>query len=189
MLFDDKRPLGRPSIQFGVIAVAVLESLQSTVDEIVDGRFDVGHRQEIVIEVPSLGLGRALVRVTDAEADRTAHHTRPVGVPGEFFHFIRLRRRPADVFAGNGHSSDVDEEIGLCDIAPDRPILAELVDRVIRDGFGRNPRVDSRTCRESRIRRDVRRNAEMSRFVDVSVDDRNVEFRRIVHIGANGIDG
>jgi len=51
MLFDDEGPFARPASLLGDAAVAVLEPFEAVRDEVVGRRLDVGHRQELEVQV------------------------------------------------------------------------------------------------------------------------------------------
>src|SRR5207245_10170649 len=75
-------------------------------------------------------------------------------------------RQAADVLARSDGARDEDEAVAL-----QRMVIATLVDR---DVFPRAAGIADRARDVSRVRRDVRRHAEVRRLVDVAIEDHDL---------------
>ncbi|CDK39969.1 hypothetical protein BN903_77 [Halorubrum sp. AJ67] len=184
VLLDDERPPPRPAVDLLVRPHPVAVPLQPFADEVVRGGLDVAHRDEVVVEVVALRLLCARVLLADPEPDRPPQKRHAVRGPAQLAHLVRLRGGPADVLPGHGHPADVHHEVRVGHVGVFRPVVSELVDGVVGDPRLGDAGVDERARRVPGVRREVRRNAEVGRLVDVAVDDSDGEVGRVGREGA-----
>src|SRR5206468_2440324 len=137
------------------IAVRPLSGRQA----IVDRRVEVPQRD------PVERLDERLVVIAET-GQRASKHSRTLERARMMDDFSVADRQASEILARHDRARDEDEEVALR-----RMTIADLVDR---DVFPRVARIADRARHVSRVRRDVRRHAEVRWLVDVAIEDHDL---------------